>query len=101
MNDSQTERFDPTFRVLERDEVPAGSFRYGQFVNEGDFAVAPHLFAVCTWASKPKNEADNGASGFDQVLVAQFLHTSWERACDTVRSLSRDGMSCVLVKPQA
>jgi hypothetical protein len=99
LNDSQTERFDATFHVLDRDEVPAGSFRYGQLASDEGFAVAPHLWAVCTYCAKPKNEADNGFSGFDTVLVANFLHREEQDAYDTARSLVNGGTSVAVVRP--
>lgn len=98
-NDSQTERFAATLRVLDRSEVPAGSFLYGQLASVESFDVAPHLYAVCTYCSKPKNEADNGRSGFNEVLVAHFLHRTWEDASETARNLVNGGTSVAIVNP--
>jgi len=93
-NNSQNEVFRATLHVLDRSEVPAHSFRYMQGVDEGEFAVAPHLHAVCTWCS---HQLDDGS--FTQVLVAHFLHRSWDDACETARDLVRGGTSVAIVRP--
>lgn len=85
-----------TYTEISRDEVPPGSFRYGQLASEPDFAVKPHLWAVCTPCAKPKNEADNGASGFDTVLVAHFLSSSEQTAREIAEGLSGE---VTLVRP--
>jgi exoribonuclease R len=98
-NDSQTERFAATLHVLDRDEVPAGSFRYGQLASRHGFDVAPQLWAVCTYCSQERRTAENEHDGFDRVLVAHFLNSEWEDARDTAVSLVGSGTSVAIVRP--
>ena len=76
------------YSEIERDEMPNGSFVYGQLASIDGVAAPADKWLVCTPCSKPKNEDDNGASGFDEVLVAQFIHTRESDARETAASLA-------------
>jgi hypothetical protein len=81
---------------IERDEMPLGSFRYGQLASFDGVDAPADAWLICTHCSKPKNEDDNGASGFDRVLVVHFIHRDESEARLTVDALS---VPAVLVRP--
>lgn len=96
------ETFSATLHVIERHEVPAGSFRYGQLAADESFDVRPDFYAVCTPCSKANEHyGDQGYDGswFDVVLVAHFLYTDWDDAARTARTLVGGGQSVTIVNP--
>jgi hypothetical protein len=88
-----------TYSEIERDEMPIGSFVYGQLASIDGVAAPADKWLVCTPCSKPKNPDDNGASGFDEILVAQFVNTREDDARETAASLALSGHKITLVKP--
>ena len=87
------------YRMISRKDVPAGSFAYGQLAADQSFAVKPERWAVCTNCYRPKNEADNGASGFNTVLVAHFTFDSEADAIKCATNL-RDSGEVTVVRPE-
>lgn len=81
---------------IERDEMPVGSFRYGQLASFEGVDAPTDAWLICTHCSKPKNESDNGASGFDRVLVVHFIYRDAIEARIAVDALS---VPAVLVRP--
>lgn len=88
-----------TYTEIERSEMPIGSFVYGQLASIDGVAAPADKWLVCTPCSKPKNVDDNGASGFDEILVAQFVNTREIDARETAASLALSGHKITLVKP--
>lgn len=84
--------------IIDRADVPAGSFRYLQYQHEGDFAVPAELWAVCTDCSKPIDEADNGRSGFRTILVAHFMTSTEANAITIANDLTQNG-PITIVRP--
>ena len=76
--------------IISRDEVPAGSFRYGQLASVEGFDVDPDYWAVCTdgcWREDGR-----------KVIVAHFLHLTGEDALQCAANLS-DSYRVVIVRP--
>lgn len=84
-------------REIERHEMPRGSFSYGQLASFDGVDAPTDAWLVCTPCSKPKRDDDNGASGFDEVLVVHFIHRDESDARSTMRNLREIG--AVLVRP--
>lgn len=72
--------------VIDRADVPAGSFRYGQLASTGAFDVPADAWAVCTDCTSGNGTPDDP---FRIVLVAHFLHSTEERVMETARNLNR------------
>jgi len=87
------------YHEISREDVPAGSFRYGQFASEPGFAVRANCWAVCTDCSKARDET--GRAGFDTVLVANFVFESEDNAryCAAKLAESEQVGRITLVRP--
>jgi hypothetical protein len=83
---------------ITRSEMPVGSFRYGQLATHDGVDCGPDEWLVCTSCAKPKNEADNGASGFDKILVVHFRFLDGYEATRCALGLKQVGQ-VTLVKP--
>src|SRR4051794_2910477 len=86
------------YAEIERDEMPLGSFKYLQLASFDGVDAPLDAWLVCTPCAKPKNEADNGKSGFDEVLVVHFIHRDESDARATAADVAH-GHSVTLVRP--
>lgn len=93
----------PSYAETAREAVPAGSFVYGQAAAIETLDLAPESWGVATNCAKPKDEADNGRSGFDTVLVVHFIHSGEQAARETAERLASGGNvgPVTLIRPAA
>jgi len=87
-----------SYTEIPRSDVPAGSFRYGQLARVEELDASSYSWLIATECSKPKNEEDNGASGFDTVLCVHFIYSSEDDARAAAMELGRNH-SVTLIRP--